>query len=119
MSAVWKRIADELQAVADDRALAASNEPDASEARLLQREAVLLGRTVMLLRSGTAPASLALAASDAVVVSTDDLLVWGMPHDGEHALRRLADDPNVDVHQIDTGLVLAALLGTPPSGPYA
>jgi len=119
MSAAWKHIADELQAIADDRALAASNEPDTAEARLLQRESALLARTAVMVQAGTAPASLASAASDAVVVSTDDLLVWGMSHDGEVALRRLADDPHVDVHQIDPALVLAAVLGTQPRGPYA
>jgi hypothetical protein len=119
MSAAWKHIADELQAIADDRALAASNEPDPAEARLLQRESALLARTAVMVQAGTAPASLASAASDAVVVSSDDLLVWGLSHEGEGALRRLADDPHVDVHQIDPALVLAALLGTQQSGPYA
>jgi hypothetical protein len=119
MSTAWTRIADELQAIADDRALAASNEPDPAEARLLQRESALLARTAVMVQAGTAPASLASAASDAVVVSTDDLLVWGMSHDGERALRQMADDPHVDVHQIDPALVLAAVLGTRPSGPYA
>ena len=119
MSPAWKHIADELQALADDRALAASNEPDPVEARLLQRESVLLGRTAVMVQSGMAPTALASAASAAVVVSTDDLLVWGMSRDGEHALRHLADDPRVDVNQIDPARVLAALLGTQQSGPYA
>jgi hypothetical protein len=119
MSPAWKHMADELQALADDRALAASNEPDPAEARLLERESVLLGRTAVMVQSGMAPAALASAASAAVVVSTDDLLVWGMSHDGERALRQMADDPHVDVHQIDPALVLAAVLGTRPSGPYA
>jgi len=119
MSPAWKHIADELQALADDCALASSNEPDPVEARLLQRESVLLTRTAVLVRSGMAPASLASAASDAVVFSSDDLLVWGMSHDGERALRQMADDPHVDVHQINPALVLAAVLGTRPSGPYA
>ena len=119
MSPAWKHMANELQALADDRALAASNEPDPVEARLLQRESVLLGRTAVMVQSGMAPAALASAASAAVVVSTDDLLVWGMSPDGEQALRHLADDPQVDVNQIDPALVLAAVLGTRPSGPYA
>ena len=120
MTPAWLRIADELRAVADDRTLAASNEPDPVEARLLQRESVLLARAAMLAGSGLAPVSLATAADGGWMRDGDSRpMLWGVSGEGEAALRRLAHDPQVDVQQIDPALVLATVLGTPPSGPEA
>ena len=119
MSPDWKRIADELRAVSDDRALAAANEPDAVEARLLQRESVMLGRAAMLAGSGLQSPTLSAAADASVVVDGDDLTVWGMPGDGDAALRAMAKDPSVDVNAVDAARVLAAVLGVRPDGPSA
>lgn len=119
MSPDWKRIADEIRAVSDDRALAASNEPDPVEARLLQRESVMLGRAAMLAESGLLSPTLSAAAHESVVVDGADLTLWGMSRDGESALRAMAQDPYVDVHQVDPARVLAAVLGIRPEGPSA
>lgn len=117
MTPAWLRIADELRAVADDRTLAASHEPDIVEAGLLRREAALLARAAMLAGSGLAPTSLAAAADGGWMHDGDSRpVLWGVTGDGEAALRRLARDPAVDVQQVDPAVVLAAVLGVPSGG---
>lgn len=119
MSPAWQRIADELRATAADRALAASNEPDPTEARLLQRESVLLSRAAMLAGAGLADQSLTPYADAGMVLSDDTLVMWGVSGAGEAGLRRLAQDPSVDVQQVDPALVLSTVLGARPGGPSA
>jgi hypothetical protein len=91
MSPGWHRIADELRSVARDRALAASNDPSPAEARLLQRESVLLERAAGLAQSGHMQRTFTPYALDGVVTTSDDLVVWGMSASAEDALRRLAE----------------------------
>jgi len=119
MSPGWHRIADELRSIARDRALAASNDPSPSEARLLHRESVLLERAAGLAQSGQMQRTFTPYALDGVVTTSDDLVVWGMSASGEDALRRLADDPAIDVNAVDPERVLAAVLGARPEGPTA
>ena len=120
MTPSWPSIADELRAVADDRTLAASHEPDPVEARLLQRESVMLARAAMLAGSGLAPTSLATAADGGWMHDGDSRpMLWGVSGEGEAALRRLAHDPHVDVQQIDPAVVLAAVLGTTRPGGFS
>lgn len=119
MSPAWQRIAEELRATAADRALAASNEPDPTEARLLERESVLLARAAMLAGAGLADHRLAPYADAGMMVSDADLTLWGVSGAGEVALRRLAQDPSVDVQQIDPARVLSTVLGARLGGPQA
>ena len=90
----WNRVADEIEAIASDRLLAASVEPDPRERALLAREVLQ-------------------AACDGVVVQCDLLVIWGMACGAEQALRRLAihaaSGPPPDGHE-----VLRAVLGMPP-----
>lgn len=119
MSPAWKRIAEELRATAADRALAASNEPDPTEARLLERESVLLARAAMLAGAGLADHNLGPYADAGVVLNADDLVMWGVSGAGEASLRRLAQDPTVDVQQVDPARVLSIVMGADAGRPPA
>lgn len=113
MCPTWTRIADEIQSLACDRALAASVEPAPMERHLLEREAGLLRAAASFARSGPGDGYLVHTACEGVVVHCDDLVMWGISDAGERALRALAADPLVHVNRIAPCRVLGAVLGVP------
>lgn len=113
MCPTWTRIADEIQSLACDRALAASVEPEPMERHLLEQEACLLGAAAAFARSGPGDGYLVHTACQGVVVHCDDLVMWGISNAGEEALRALAADPAVRVTRIAPCRVLGAVLGVP------
>lgn len=113
MCPTWTRIADEIQSLARDRALAASVEPDAVERHLLEREAGLLDAAAQFARSGPVDGYLVHTACQGVVLHCDQLVMWGISDAGETALRALAADSAARVNGIAPCRVLGAVLGVP------
>ena len=109
----WNRVADEIEAIASDRLLAASVEPDPRERALLAREVLLLQSAADAAREGPGDAWLLQAACEGVVVQCDLLVLWGMACAAEQALRRLAIDA-ARCSPPDGHAVLRAVLGLPP-----
>lgn len=113
MCPTWTRIADEIESLARDRALAASVEPEPAERDLLAREAGLLDAAAAFARSGPGDGYLVHTACQGVIVHCDHMVMWGISDAGESALRALAADPAVRVTRIAPCRVLGAVLGVP------
>lgn len=113
MCPTWTRIADEIDSLARDRALAASVEPDPVERDLLAREAFLLDAAAAFARSGPGDGYLVHTACQGVVVHCDHMVMWGISDAGDDALRALAADPALGLHGIPPCRVLGAVLGVP------
>lgn len=86
----WNRVADEIEALASDRLLAAHGEPDPTERRLLAREAQLLHLAADAALTRPGDAWLVHSACQGVVVQCEMFAMWGISRDGEDALRALA-----------------------------
>lgn len=113
----WNRVADEIEAIASDRVLAASGEPDPRERELLAREGLLLQSAADAARGGPADGWLVHAACEGVVVQCDRLVIWGMADTAEGDLRRLAIDATTarrSHEPPDPCEVLRVVLGLPP-----
>lgn len=109
----WTRIADEIESLARDRALAASVEPDPAEQVMLERESGLLWSAASFARSGPGDGCLVHSACEGVVVHCNDLVMWGISHDGEQGLRALASEPLINAEQISPCRLLRVVLGMP------
>jgi len=113
MCPAWTRIADEVDALARDRARAARSEPAPRERQALAREVVMLTRAAQMARTAPRDGLLVHLACEGVVLHQDDLVMWGIAPAAEDALRAMASDPGVDPSGIDAGHVLAVVLGAP------
>lgn len=113
MSPSWNRVADEINSLARDRALAASRDPSGTEASLLERESILLAAAGEFAATGLEDDQLCALARAGLIVDGDGLLVWGITADAERSLRALAADRTVDMRRVDPRTVLAIVLGRP------
>ena len=88
----WNRVADEIEALASDRLLAAQCEPDPGERALLAREAHLLHLAADAALARPADAWLVHSACEGVVLHCDRFVMWGISTQAEDALRAIACD---------------------------
>ena len=110
----WNRVADEIEAVASDRLLAAHGEPDGAERTLLAREAHLLHLAADGALTRPCDAWMVHSACQGVVVHCEQFVMWGISRQAEDGLRDLAaraesgSAAHVDAHE-----VLRVVLGIP------
>lgn len=111
----WNRVADEVEALASDRLVAARGEPDEAERTLLARESRLLHMAADAALGQDTDEVLAHAACDGVVVHCEELVVWGISPEAEEALRDIATEAPPDViEEVDGIDVLRVVVGVPP-----
>lgn len=119
----WNRVADEIEALASDRLLAAQREPDPGERGLLAREAHLLHLAADAALTRPTDAWLVHSACEGVVLHCDRFVMWGISTQAEDALRAiacdaLARDALEEADAPDALEVLRVVLGVPlqPTG---
>lgn len=122
----WNRVADEIEAIASDRVLAASGEPDPDERRLLACEARLLHGAADAALARPADAWMVHSACEGVVVHCEMFVMWGVSRQAEESLRAMAvqslanhdtalDD--LEVLRVLLGVPLQPVRGEPPGEP--
>ena len=110
----WNHVADEIEALASDRLLAAQHEPDPTERALLGHEARLLHAAADAALTRPNEAWMAHSACQGVVVHCERFVLWGISTQGDGALRDLAlDGASGDGARVDALEVLRRVLGVP------
>jgi len=110
----WNHVADEIEALASDRLLAARCEPDPVERVLLGHEARLLHAAADAALAGPTDAWMAHSACEGVVVHCERFVMWGIGTQADDALRALAiDAASGDGDGRDALEVLRVVLGVP------
>lgn len=111
----WNRVADEIEALASDRLLAAQCEPDPHERALLAREAHLLHLAADAALTCPTDAWLVHSACEGVVLHCDRFAMWGISTEAEDDLRAIACDAPGEPDALE---VLRRVLGVPlqPAG---
>lgn len=111
----WNSVADEVEALASDRLVAAQVEPDDTERTLLARESQLLHMAADAALEQDTDEWLEHSACEGVVVHCEELVVWGITPEAEEALRDIATDAPPDVTEDVDGIdVLRVVVGVPP-----
>ena len=110
----WNHVADEIEALASDRLLAAQCEPDPTERVLLGHEARLLHAAADAALTRPTDAWMAHSACQGVVVHCERFMMWGISTQADEALRALALDAVAgDRDRPDALEVLRLVLGVP------
>lgn len=110
----WNHVADEIEALASDRLLAARCEPDPVERVLLGHEARLLHAAADAALTRPTDAWMAHSACQGVVVHCERFVMWGIGTQADDALRALAiAAASGDGDGMDALEVLRIVLGVP------
>lgn len=116
----WNGVAEEIEALASDRLLAAHVEPDPDERRLLACEAQLLHLACDAALGRPTDAWMVHSACEGVVVHCEMFVMWGVSRQAEESLRVMAadglsgdDPPGATAVRADGLEVLRVLLGVP------
>ncbi|MFM8829237.1 MAG: hypothetical protein ACKORG_04345 [Actinomycetota bacterium] len=107
-------MADEIEALASDRLIAAWGEPDEAERTLLGHEARLLHMAADAALTHPTDASMVHSACQGVVVHCELFVMWGISQEADERLRAFAARAADEAGQVPEPLeVLRAVLGVP------